>query len=343
MDYSYGVTLHELPFSAYETVLVDAMEGDMTLFTRGDQAEEAWRIVGPVLEAWAKRPARDISIYEAGSWGPEAADALIARSGHSWRRPAKGRRDMSIEILPDGDALALRTADLFAMAAQEAAAARGRFAVALSGGETPRALYRLLARQQFSQKVPWRRVQLYWGDERCVPPDDPQSNYGDGARLVHQARADRRRQRAPDARRGRAGGGRAGVRRRAARPGRPGAAAGRRARLRPRPARPRRPTATRPRSSRTATRWRSRTASASRPRRPTARRRLTVTAPVLNAARRVWFLVSGAKKAGMVAEVLEGLRVPNAVPAQGVAPVHGALTWFLDEAAAAELSPDARA
>ena len=90
MDFSYGVTLHELPFSAYETVLVDAMEGDMTLFTRGDQAEEAWRIVGPVLEAWAKRPERDISIYEAGSWGPEAADALIARDGHSWRRPMKG-------------------------------------------------------------------------------------------------------------------------------------------------------------------------------------------------------------------------------------------------------------
>ncbi len=90
MDYSYGTTLHELPFSAYETVLVDAMEGDMTLFTRGDQAEEAWRIVGPVLEAWARRPEREISIYEAGSWGPEAADALIARDGHTWRRPVKG-------------------------------------------------------------------------------------------------------------------------------------------------------------------------------------------------------------------------------------------------------------
>src|SRR5512137_2903436 len=85
---------------------------------------------------------------------------------------------MTIEILKDGDALALRAADLFALAAQEAAAARGRFAVALSGGETPRALYRLLARQQFSQKIPWRRVQLYWGDERCVPPDDARSNYG---------------------------------------------------------------------------------------------------------------------------------------------------------------------
>jgi glucose-6-phosphate 1-dehydrogenase len=94
MDYRYGTTLHELPFSAYETVLVDAMEGDMTLFTRGDQAEEAWRIVGPVLEAWAERPERDISIYEAGTWGPEAADALIARDGHSWRRPAKGADEL---------------------------------------------------------------------------------------------------------------------------------------------------------------------------------------------------------------------------------------------------------
>jgi glucose-6-phosphate 1-dehydrogenase len=90
MDFRYGTTLNDLPFSAYETVLVDAMEGDMTLFTRGDQAEEAWRIVGPVLEAWAKRPEREISIYEAGSWGPEAADALIARDGHVWRRPLKG-------------------------------------------------------------------------------------------------------------------------------------------------------------------------------------------------------------------------------------------------------------
>ena len=71
--------------------------------------------------------------------------------------------------------------------------------------------------------------------------------------------------------------------------------------------------------------------------------RVTVTYPVINAARRVWFLVSGAEKAGMVAEVLEGLQVPNAVPAQGVRPVHGKLTWLLDEAAAAELSPALRA
>ncbi len=89
MDYAYGTTLHELPFTAYETVLVDAMEGDMTLFTRGDQAEEAWRIVGPVLDEWAARTDHDLPIYESGGWGPEAADALIANDGHAWRRPWK--------------------------------------------------------------------------------------------------------------------------------------------------------------------------------------------------------------------------------------------------------------
>ena len=87
MDYSYGSTLAELPFSAYETVLVDAMEGDMTLFTRADQAEESWRVMGSILEEWETGPPRGISIYEAGSWGPEAADALIARDGQTWRRP----------------------------------------------------------------------------------------------------------------------------------------------------------------------------------------------------------------------------------------------------------------
>jgi glucose-6-phosphate 1-dehydrogenase len=87
MDYSYGSTLKELPFSAYETVLVDAMEGDMTLFKRGDQVEQAWRLMEPILEAWKVRPARGLPIYEAGSWGPEAADALVARDGRVWRRP----------------------------------------------------------------------------------------------------------------------------------------------------------------------------------------------------------------------------------------------------------------
>ena len=62
--------------------------------------------------------------------------------------------------------------------------------------------------------------------------------------------------------------------------------------------------------------------------------RLTVTLPVINAARRVVFLVAGEDKAGMVAEVFAGFRIPKAIPAQAVQPAKGTLTWLLDEAAA---------
>jgi 6-phosphogluconolactonase len=248
---------------------------------------------------------------------------------------------VSIEILPNGDAVALRAADLFAMAAQEAAAARGRFAVALSGGETPRTLYRLLARQQFSQKIPWRRVQLYWGDERCVPPDDPKSNYGMARdsllkhvpiaeENVHRVRGEDPPEKAAQAYDAELRGLAAKERPRSEVPvfdlvllglGTDGHTA-----------------SLFPHSDALAVEDRFSVATAA----PDGSPRVTVTAPVLNAARRVWFLVSGAKKAGMVAEVIEGLRVPLAVPAQGVAPVHGTLTWLLDEDAAADLSPEAR-
>jgi 6-phosphogluconolactonase len=249
---------------------------------------------------------------------------------------------MSIEILKDTDAVALRAADLLAMAAQEAAAARGRFAVALSGGESPRAMYRLLARQQFSQKIPWRRVQLYWGDERCVPPDDEAGNYAMArdAFIKHVPISD------------------ANVHRMRGEDVPEEAAKAYDAELRGLAAQER------PRSEvpvfdlvllglgtdgHTASLFPHSDALAEEERfcvatqKPDGTPRLTVTAPVINAARRVWFMVTGAKKAGMVAEVIEGLRVPMAVPAQGVAPVHGTLTWLLDEAAAAELSPGVRA
>ena len=76
---------------------------------------------------------------------------------------------------------------------------------------------------------------------------------------------------------------------------------------------------------------------------PDGSTRLTLTFPVINAARRVVFVVSGAGKAGMVAEVLEGLRLPDAIPAQRVDPHLGELVWLLDEEAASELSPAALA
>jgi len=69
---------------AYETLLLDVMEGNATLFMRSDQVEAAWKIIMPVLEAWETRPPVDFPNYAPDSWGPEDAEALIARDGHNW-------------------------------------------------------------------------------------------------------------------------------------------------------------------------------------------------------------------------------------------------------------------
>jgi 6-phosphogluconolactonase len=71
-----------------------------------------------------------------------------------------------------------RAADLFVAAAAAAVRARNRFTVALSGGATPRPLYELLATPPYSERIAWPQVYLFWGDERCVPPDHPDSGYG---------------------------------------------------------------------------------------------------------------------------------------------------------------------
>jgi glucose-6-phosphate 1-dehydrogenase len=70
---------------AYETLLWDVMQHDPTLFMRADQVEAAWRLLMPVLEVWAKSNPRNFPNYPAGSWGPKAADELLAREGHAWR------------------------------------------------------------------------------------------------------------------------------------------------------------------------------------------------------------------------------------------------------------------
>jgi glucose-6-phosphate 1-dehydrogenase len=69
---------------AYETLLLDVMEGNATLFMRKDQVEAAWKIIMPILEAWQNRPPTNFPNYAPGSWGPEDAEALIARDGHQW-------------------------------------------------------------------------------------------------------------------------------------------------------------------------------------------------------------------------------------------------------------------
>ncbi len=82
MIFDYNST-GETP-EAYETLLLDAMRGDPTLFMRSDQVEEAWDVITPIQNAWESRSSLDFPNYAAGSWGPENAEALIARQGHVW-------------------------------------------------------------------------------------------------------------------------------------------------------------------------------------------------------------------------------------------------------------------
>ncbi len=63
------------------------MVGDATLFTRADSVEAAWEVVDPVIEAWEEKKPESFPNYAAGSWGPAAGDALIARDGGRWREP----------------------------------------------------------------------------------------------------------------------------------------------------------------------------------------------------------------------------------------------------------------
>ncbi|MEO9176922.1 MAG: glucose-6-phosphate dehydrogenase [Gaiellales bacterium] len=86
MDFDYGTAFSSPTAEAYETLLLDAMRGDPTNFTRQDAVTESWRVVEPALEAW-QRQAGAPHLYAAGTWGPDAADDLLARDGRRWRRP----------------------------------------------------------------------------------------------------------------------------------------------------------------------------------------------------------------------------------------------------------------
>ncbi len=86
-------------------------------------------------------------------------------------------RQPEIVMLPDAAALTEAATRFFVEAVRSAIAQRGWSAVALSGGSTPRALYRRLAQPPVCEEIKWHRVHLFWGDERAVPPDHPESNY----------------------------------------------------------------------------------------------------------------------------------------------------------------------
>jgi 6-phosphogluconolactonase len=231
-----------------------------------------------------------------------------------------------VQVFADLAALTAAAVRRFVEDARAAIAARGRFIVCISGGDTPRPLYERLALLSHGD-IDWFRVHVFWADERCVPPDDERSNYRMAreawlghvaipADNVHRLRGEME----------------------------PGAAAalydgelrafsgadlvllglgedGHTASLFPHS-----PALTAPPEG---DRWVSAAYVAS-----VAMWRLTLTPAFINRSRDIVFLVAGARKAARVKDVLEGPLTPDALPAQAIRPGDGRPTWFLDEAAA---------
>jgi glucose-6-phosphate 1-dehydrogenase len=83
LDFGFG----SLPTDGYERLLLDVVQGNPTLFARRDEVEAAWRVVTSILDGWAAERQPVFPKYDAGSWGPAAADELLARDGRSWVQP----------------------------------------------------------------------------------------------------------------------------------------------------------------------------------------------------------------------------------------------------------------
>ncbi|MGH7619442.1 MAG: glucose-6-phosphate dehydrogenase, partial [Gemmatimonadaceae bacterium] len=88
MRFDYAEAFGEVAAPAYETLLLDVMIGEATLFTRSDEVEAAWRVVDPLIQYWEKNAPKRMPTYAAGSWGPREADELIEKDGVEWREPS---------------------------------------------------------------------------------------------------------------------------------------------------------------------------------------------------------------------------------------------------------------
>jgi 6-phosphogluconolactonase len=246
-----------------------------------------------------------------------------------------------IRVLPTPQELFQAAAEQFVELANEAISNRGRFAVALSGGSTPKTLYALLA-ERFASSVDWQKTFFFWGDERHVPPDHAESNF----RMAYEAMLSKLpiptenifRVRAEEA---------------DANPAaeeyeqtlkqffqvRPGefprfdlihlgmGPDGHTASLFPGTQ------ALRERTRWVVANWMEKFQTF----------RITLTLPVLNNARCVTFLVTGSEKAGTLHQVLERTATGSEFPSNLIQPSNGKVVWMVDKAAAARLSTDLRA
>ncbi len=240
--------------------------------------------------------------------------------------------ERDIRVFDDSAALATQAAIEFQTRSHAAVRDHGRFAVALSGGKTPKAMFELLCSTDFEEDIPWESVHVFWGDERCVPPHDPRSNYGmTQAVLLDRVpipAANVHRMEGEDE---------------------PHAAAVKYSEELERffagPAKfdltylglgPDGHTASLfPHTGALSVTDKQCVANCA-DEKIDPPWRLTLTYPALNASQSVIFLVGGRDKTEIVAKVLEGPRDPQLLPAQGIEPA-GVLIWLLDRAASAKL------
>jgi 6-phosphogluconolactonase len=244
------------------------------------------------------------------------------------------RATPNLQVFADATDVARAAAQRFIEIARECTKARGRFSVALAGGSTPRRIYELLAGEDLSRELDWSQVHIFFGDERCVPPDDAQSNY----RMANEALLARVSLPVQNVHRMRGEG---------------DAVAN--ARLYEDELRDFFDGDDWPQfdlvmlgmgdDGHTASLFPETHALDVRTAWVTANWvekfdafRITLTAPAINHARNVLFIVTGAGKAARLREVLYGARDPHRLPSQLIQPHDGALAWFLDEAAAANLT-----
>ena len=100
MHFSYNTEFGAYTPEAYERLLLEAMAGDPTLFIRRDEVEASWNVVDPIRAGWAQQPLTERDFYAAGTWGPPAAEVLLANTGHAWRNPVADRQPKRRESDP---------------------------------------------------------------------------------------------------------------------------------------------------------------------------------------------------------------------------------------------------
>lgn len=241
---------------------------------------------------------------------------------------------MHITVFPDSDTLSHEAALYVVHVAQESISTHRRFTIALSGGNTPKKLYSLLAEEPYCSQIDWNLVEVFWSDERCVPPDSADSNFllaqqvllskiPIPAKQIHRMPADMEDRDAASL---------LYTREMQQTFGTDGVPAFDLIQLGMGP------------EGHTASLFPHQTSlheqqrlvmPVSVPKPPPPR--LTFTPRILNAATHVLFLVTGTDKADAVQAVLEGEYQPDEYPAQIVQPVKGDVTWMLDQAAASKL------